>query len=404
MTTRYALFAFSLLLAPAALAQTWMPQSSGVAADLGGVYFLDEATGFAVGDKGLLLSTADGGQTWNSQILGGGALDLEGIAFNTSGTVGLIATDDGPVYRSTDSGATWVIVATGAADLRHVSWVDDQNVWVAGRKSSAARSADGGQTWTALSTGSADRTESIAAVSATEAWIVNRSGGIRHTTDGGVSWSAQSSGTGNDLNDIQMLDATTGYIAGSGDIVLKTTNGGTTWTSVSNGTAGGNGLFFLDANTGWTVDDAGQIWFTADGGASWTLQPSGTSAALSRVHLPDSNHGWAVGGGGAVVAFTSETTAAEAGVPDAPVALSTPTPNPFVDQTTLTVEVGRLQRVRVEVFDVLGRQVALLHDGAVASGVPLRLSLEADGLPSGLYVIRAIGEAFSATRRATLMR
>src|SRR5690606_32791850 len=163
----------------------WTPQTSGTSAELADVFFLDAETGFAVADAGLLLSTTDGGQTWTSQILLAGALDLEGVAFNPSGTVGLVVTDDGPVLRSTDEGVTWTLVSTGAGDLRDLAWAGDTVVWVAGRDGDSALSTDAGQTWTYRNTGSAERTESVSAVSATEAWIGNREGELRHTTDGG---------------------------------------------------------------------------------------------------------------------------------------------------------------------------------------------------------------------------
>ncbi|MDX1532271.1 MAG: T9SS type A sorting domain-containing protein [Rhodothermales bacterium] len=57
--------------------------------------------------------------------------------------------------------------------------------------------------------------------------------------------------------------------------------------------------------------------------------------------------------------------------------------------------------VRVEVFDALGRRVALLHDGPTpALGVGFDLS----GRPAGLYFVRVTGEGVTTTRRVTLLR
>ena len=79
-------------------------------------------------------------------------------------------------------------------------------------------------------------------------------------------------------------------------------------------------------------------------------------------------------------------------------------PNPFNPTTTLTLEVAEAQRVLAEAFDVLGRRVAVLFDGPVASGTPQRLTFDAADLPSGAYVVRVEGETFRATRRVTLAR
>lgn len=79
-------------------------------------------------------------------------------------------------------------------------------------------------------------------------------------------------------------------------------------------------------------------------------------------------------------------------------------PNPFSSRTALTLRVGEAQAVRVELFDVLGRRVQTLFEGVVAPGSPVEVGVEAGGLPPGLYVVRASGETFRATRRVTLAR
>ncbi|MEM9999050.1 MAG: T9SS type A sorting domain-containing protein, partial [Bacteroidota bacterium] len=82
-------------------------------------------------------------------------------------------------------------------------------------------------------------------------------------------------------------------------------------------------------------------------------------------------------------------------------ALSAAYPNPFQSTATFTLEMDRSEAVRVEVFDVLGRQVAVLNDG-VLSAQTHTFQIDARGLSSGLYLYRATGESFSATRRVVL--
>ena len=84
-------------------------------------------------------------------------------------------------------------------------------------------------------------------------------------------------------------------------------------------------------------------------------------------------------------------------------ALSAAYPNPFNPNTALTLRLARAQHVVVEALDGLGRRVALLHEGALAAGTH-RLALDASGLPSGLYLVRAIGEAGSVHRPVTLLK
>ena len=61
-------------------------------------------------------------------------------------------------------------------------------------------------------------------------------------------------------------------------------------------------------------------------------------------------------------------------------------------------------RVTAEIVDVLGRRVALVHDGPVAAGAATAFTVRLDGLAPGVYVLRATGTADSASRRLTVVR
>ena len=91
------------------------------------------------------------------------------------------------------------------------------------------------------------------------------------------------------------------------------------------------------------------------------------------------------------------------GVPEAYV-LSEAYPNPFNPRAQFTLAVAAAQHVHVAVYDVRGREVALLHDGMLEAGRAHRFTLEASGLPSGVYFYRATGETFHAAKPATLLK
>jgi len=84
--------------------------------------------------------------------------------------------------------------------------------------------------------------------------------------------------------------------------------------------------------------------------------------------------------------------------------LSTVYPNPFNPQARFTLEVAEQQNVNIAVFDALGRQVALLHDGVLGAGSVHQFQIDGANLPSGVYVVRAIGEHFTDVRQVTLTR
>lgn len=102
--------------------------------------------------------------------------------------------------------------------------------------------------------------------------------------------------------------------------------------------------------------------------------------------------------------FTLLTATPNEASPDAATfALDAPAPNPATDRTTFTLRLDRAQAVQVEVFDLLGRRIQMLHDGTLAAGTH-PLTLDASRLPGGLYVVRARGISAQATRRLVVQR
>ncbi len=78
-------------------------------------------------------------------------------------------------------------------------------------------------------------------------------------------------------------------------------------------------------------------------------------------------------------------------------------PNPFNPQTTITFGLPAPGPVKLAVFDLLGREVALLVDRALPAGMHTA-TFEADGLPSGLYLYRLDAASHSMVRTMTLLK
>ncbi len=95
----------------------------------------------------------------------------------------------------------------------------------------------------------------------------------------------------------------------------------------------------------------------------------------------------------------------EAAVALAEARLSPVAPNPLGSGAArFTLAVQREAPVTVAVYDLLGRRVALLHEGPLAAGAAHPFRFETKGLPSGLYFVRAEGERFSEVRAVTVVR
>jgi hypothetical protein len=78
-------------------------------------------------------------------------------------------------------------------------------------------------------------------------------------------------------------------------------------------------------------------------------------------------------------------------------------PNPFRGQTTIRFALPSAQRVRLTIYDALGRQVALLADQTFTAGEN-RVVWGGSSLPSGLYFVRLETDSRMLTRSITLLR
>jgi len=79
-------------------------------------------------------------------------------------------------------------------------------------------------------------------------------------------------------------------------------------------------------------------------------------------------------------------------------------PNPVSTRGAFDVRVRETQQVRAVLFNVLGQQVGVLHDGPLAATVPHTIHVHGSALSSGLYFVRVQGERFQTTQRLTLAR
>ena len=84
--------------------------------------------------------------------------------------------------------------------------------------------------------------------------------------------------------------------------------------------------------------------------------------------------------------------------------LSIAYPNPSNDVVTVGMTLERARDVSVEVFDVTGRRVAVLHEGTLAAGADHRFVFGDADLPGGVYLVRATAGGASVERRVTLVR
>ncbi len=79
-------------------------------------------------------------------------------------------------------------------------------------------------------------------------------------------------------------------------------------------------------------------------------------------------------------------------------------PNPFNPSATIGFAVVRTQDVELSLYNALGRKVRTLFSGQVQGQTRFEAQVNGEGLPSGLYLVRLVGDSFSTTRRVTLLK
>lgn len=84
--------------------------------------------------------------------------------------------------------------------------------------------------------------------------------------------------------------------------------------------------------------------------------------------------------------------------------LSEAYPNPFNPSTTFTLAVATNQNVQIRVFDLQGREVALLHNGLLHGQTTHTFKVNAQNWTSGKYLVQIQGAQFSATKILTLLK
>jgi len=89
---------------------------------------------------------------------------------------------------------------------------------------------------------------------------------------------------------------------------------------------------------------------------------------------------------------------------DAAFVLSAVSPSPLREWGSVELTVRKGQELTARLYDVTGRRVRVLHDGPLAGQTTHRLTVDARGLPSGIYFVRVVGEDFAAGRKVVVVR
>ena len=357
------------------------------------------------------------------------------------------------IWRSTDKGANWISSHTGLTDVGsdgggqfitslHRSFHNPNHVFTIG-ESGVWKSTDFGGNW------------SLRAI-APEDWGFSGSGKVRVSlADGSIVWAGYEMGlsfetvsghvhvstdagetftavpTPEDLSSGRIsaiathpAEPETAYVLFSSfnnPKILRTRDLGQTWEDLSGfaspaGKESANGfpnvavhdLLVLPDNPSeiWAGTEVG-LFISRDDGESWEFADNGLPAvSIFRMRIVDdllivATHGRGV--------FTVDTSALitsiaddDAGLP-AVFNLEPNYPNPFNPSTTIEYSLAHSEDVRIEIFDMIGRRVAVLVDDRMPLGVH-RVRWDASGFASGAYVVQMTAGSFAESRKMMFLK
>ncbi|MBX3414067.1 MAG: hypothetical protein KF708_15375 [Pirellulales bacterium] len=285
--------------------QTWQRQESGVNCPLTAVHFLDAQTGWIAGrftepytqnSRGVMLRTRDGGATWQRDpklMLPGltdvGFFDLmhgwatgDASAFFPSG-----------VYVTDDGGRTWMPLAgTRFTSWNAGSFVDPGTGIIVGRSATAAVISQRAPREVTLPTLGLRGVKRVRHANASIAWAVAEGAKVLRTEDAGATWRPVLDETTSvgiaaafDFNALAVLGNECWVAGNPGTRVFHSPDGGQSWTSHATGHwMPLEAITFVDSQHGWAAGSLGSIIATSDGGRTWrSLRRGGIRVAVAGI-------------------------------------------------------------------------------------------------------------------------
>ncbi len=282
-----------------------------------GVTILPSGRTVVAGDKGVIMTTDDGGRTWTRQLLKKGPkyYDLYSVAFTPDGSRGWVVGDAGVIYRSDDGGTTWTeqqgpaglntaLLKIAVVDAQRfcaggehgvllctsdggTSWnlqkfhdfaffdviyPDPQNIWAVGEFATLLHSGDGGKSWQARNGGESGKGDPLFSIAfnGNQGIAVGLIGTSLQTSDGGKTWQTRELANGHrSLYTVSSLPSQTGefYAAGEQGLAAIIANGEVT--PVPSGVADAIAASAFSSRFGISTGLAGTLLRSEDGGRHW---------------------------------------------------------------------------------------------------------------------------------------
>jgi photosystem II stability/assembly factor-like uncharacterized protein len=290
------------------------------------IYFINNDTGFIVGNEGRIFRTTDSGKTWR-RMESGTALNLVSVYF-INDRVGY-ASGEGLncpwhncskgsfLFKTTDCGETWTkllfpeyyrILSLKFFDESHAVAIIFTEGQLDSLKANVATSSDGGTIWKMADLDLKPGVERLF-FSDDLIFIQGRRQQLYKSSDHGVTWDTINAPViqNNSIRYFYFINEKIGFA----DVmtgVYKTKDGGSTWSEVQLPFPYPDPLYFYNENEGFRLKGAyifinetkyptregSNFYLTNDGGITWTQGMLNELVAMDQTHFPFPGSGFGV--------------------------------------------------------------------------------------------------------------
>ncbi|HNQ67788.1 MAG TPA: YCF48-related protein [Bacteroidales bacterium] len=286
--------------------QSWTCQTTSYTKQyINSIAFINPDQGIAVGNKGVVLRTFNGGCAW--ELLNWGTdRNLTEVIYLSEEKI-IVSSSLGTVYISENSGNSWTpYTVKSGFYIKRMFFIDENNGWAVGSSGTGTvcKTSDGGHSWTQQSIDNHPYLYDVVFTSLQTGFIATVCGKIFVTSDGGTTWSPVLVGTvDDDWYSVDYINSDTIFACGSNCKIAKTYDGGITWTDVSVSTSGS---WFEDINmfedgTGYCVGLGGIAYQTRDFGDNWEIIPRFADTHFMKIIRNDNMQLFVTGYNGAIL-------------------------------------------------------------------------------------------------------
>lgn len=400
---------------------TWASQTSGVTNLLQAVWTVNSSITWIAGAAATVRRTTDGGATWinanpNPGVITGDIYNIWALDANTA----LLTTSPAAtfIYRTTNGGTNWTQVFTQTGGFIDAIVMVNANTGYAYGDPVSARwslwkTVNGGATWDSAGmylpqVGSEAGWNNAMCVIGNNIWFGTNNTKVYRSTNSGATGSWTGVATTGNLNTygVWFTSPTNGICVGA--IVQKTTDGGATW--VNGGAPGGSGNMTSIGGNGnyWWLTRGNNIYGSSDFGTTWTASGYTGTTALWATNIATTSlclAGWSVGATGTVIKLNGVPVGINDPINNIPsnYSLEQNYPNPFNPSTSITFSMPKAGNVELKVYDMIGREVALITAGSYFAGTHTVL-FDASSLASGVYFYKLTSGDFTDSKKMVLIK